>query len=252
MSLIDKIDINNVPNHVAIIMDGNGRWAKQRGLDRKEGHKKGVDSVRQVVEAAAQAGVKWLTIYAFSTENWLRPSDEVDALMELMVFAIANETSQLIKNGVSLRFIGDVDRLPKNTKDSIARSTEATKDGQNLNLVVAISYSSRWELSEITKSMCKDVKNGLLAVDDISDETIDEYISKMSVPNVDLLIRTGGDLRISNFLLWQAAYAELYFTDCYWPDFGDQQFYESIIDFQKKERRFGKTSEQIKLETDIE
>ncbi len=252
MPLIDKINTNNVPNHVAIIMDGNGRWAKQRGLDRSEGHRKGVDSVREVVEAAAKVGVKWLTIYAFSTENWLRPNDEVDALMELMVLAVANETPSLKKNGVALRIIGDVSRLPEKTQNSINSCMEATKDGQNLNLVVAISYSSRWELTEITKAMCNDVKSGSLSIDSISDETIDNYITKMSVPDVDLLIRTGGELRISNFLLWQAAYAELYFTSCFWPDFGQNDFFESIIDYQKKERRFGKTSDQLKIETELE
>lgn len=252
MPLIDKIDTNNVPNHVAIIMDGNGRWAKHRGLDRSEGHRKGVDSVREVVEAAAKAKVKWLTIYAFSTENWMRPDDEVDALMELMVMAVASETPQLVRQGVRLTMIGDTNRLPKDTQDSIKRCMDATKDGENLNLVVAISYSSRWELSEITKAICSDVEKGIISVDNIDDKTISNYLTKRSVPDVDLLIRTGGEVRISNFLLWQAAYAELCFTECLWPDFGQDEFFESIIEFQKKERRFGKTSEQLELETDLE
>lgn len=252
MSLIDKIDINKVPSHVAIIMDGNGRWAKQRGLDRSEGHRKGVDSVRSVVESAVKANVKWLTIYAFSTENWLRPDDEVNAIMELMVLAVANETPDLIKNGVRLKFIGDIDRLPINTKASIAESVEKTKNGSNLTLVVAISYSSRWELTEVTKTISADIKSGSLDESDICESLIDKYIKEISVPEVDLLIRTGGDIRISNFLLWQVAYAELFFTPRFWPDFGQEHFYEAIIDYQKKERRFGKTSEQLEIDTDLE
>lgn len=249
MHLIDKIDKNNIPNHVAIIMDGNGRWAKQKGLERSEGHRKGVDSVRSVVEAAVKANVKWLTIYAFSTENWLRPCEEVNAIMELMVLAVANETPELIKNGVRLKFIGDIDRLPAATRESVYNSTEKTKNCANLNLVVAISYSSRWELTKVVNTIVSDVKNTLLTEEEITEELIEKYIEKISVPEVDLLIRTGGDIRISNFLLWQAAYAELYFTNVFWPDFGEQQFFEAIIDYQQKERRFGKTSEQIELES---
>lgn len=249
MHLIDKIDKNNTPSHVAIIMDGNGRWAKQKGLERSEGHRKGVDSVRSVVEAAVKANVKWLTIYAFSTENWLRPCEEVNAIMELMVLAVANETPELIKNGVRLKFIGDIDRLPAATRESVYNSTEKTKNGANLNLVVAISYSSRWELTKVVNTIVSDVKNTLLTEEEITEELIEKYIEKISVPEVDLLIRTGGDIRISNFLLWQAAYAELYFTNVFWPDFGEQQFFEAIIDYQQKERRFGKTSEQIELES---
>ena len=252
MSLIDKIDVSNVPNHVAIIMDGNGRWAKQRGLERSEGHRKGVDSVRSVVEAAVKSKVKWLTIYAFSTENWLRPDDEVNAIMELMVLAVANETPALKRNGVRLRFIGDIERLPLKTRNSIDESVEATKEGKNLTLSVAISYSSRWELTEVSKSISADVKSGAIDGADICESLIDKYIKEISVPDVDLLIRTGGDIRISNFLLWQVAYAELFFTDVFWPDFTHSQFYEAIIDYQRKERRFGKTSEQIGLEIDLE
>lgn len=247
MSLIDKIDINRVPNHVAIIMDGNGRWAKQRGLDRVEGHRKGVDSVRDVVEAAVAANIKWLTLYAFSTENWQRPNEEVVALMSLMVKAIANETESLKKNGVKLKFIGDIDRLPQETQDSVYASTEETANGNKLTLAVAISYSSRWEIANVTKTICSDINNGVINEDDINEDIVGTYINKFSVPDVDLLIRSGGDIRISNFLLWQAAYAELYFTQIFWPDFDGDELLKAIIEFQKKERRFGKTSEQLDL-----
>lgn len=247
MSLIDKIDINRVPNHVAIIMDGNGRWAKQRGLDRVEGHRKGVDSVRDVVEAAVEANIKWLTLYAFSTENWQRPNEEVVALMSLMVKAIANETESLKKNGVKLKFIGDIDRLPQETQDSVYASTEETANGNKLTLAVAISYSSRWEIANVTKTICSDINNGVINEDDINEDIVGTYINKFSVPDVDLLIRSGGDIRISNFLLWQAAYAELYFTQIFWPDFDGDELLKAIIEFQKKERRFGKTSEQLDL-----
>lgn len=247
MSLIDKIDINRVPNHVAIIMDGNGRWAKQRGLDRVEGHRKGVDSVRDVVEAAVAANIKWLTLYAFSTENWQRPNEEVMALMSLMVKAIANETESLKKNGVKLKFIGDIDRLPQETQDSVYASTEETANGNKLTLAVAISYSSRWEIANVAKTICSDINNGVINEDDINEDIVGTYINKFSVPDVDLLIRSGGDIRISNFLLWQAAYAELYFTQIFWPDFDGDELLKAIIEFQKKERRFGKTSEQLDL-----
>ncbi len=245
MSLIGKIDKNNIPNHVAIIMDGNGRWAKERGLERSDGHRKGVDSVREVVEAAVKANVKWLTIYAFSTENWFRPDDEINTLMELMVYAIVKETPDLIKNGVRLKFIGDIDRLPENTRKSIKDGMEQTSQCSNITLAVAISYSSRWELSEATRLICEDVKKGVLTESDIDENVLNKYIGNMGVPDVDLLVRTGGDVRISNFLLWQSAYAELYFTNTYWPDFGTEQLFESIIYYQTKERRFGQTSEQL-------
>lgn len=249
MSLIDRIDIKNVPNHVAIIMDGNGRWAKQRGLERVEGHRKGVDSVREVVEAAAKANVKWLTIYAFSTENWQRPDDEVLSLMELMVKAIANETPNLKQKGVRLKFIGDIERLPQETRESIRISTNDTKDGNTMTLVVAISYSSRWEITEAIKIICSDVKSSLIDKYDITEDVVDRYMKSDGVPDVDLLIRSGGDIRISNFLLWQSAYAELYFTKVFWPDYGEEELYEAILEYQKKERRFGKVSEQLDIDS---
>lgn len=245
MSLLDKIDKNNVPQHIAIIMDGNGRWALQRGLDRTEGHAKGVESVRKVVEAATVVGVEYLTVYAFSTENWLRPEEEVDALMDLMVVAIVRETEDLVKNGVSLQFIGDMQRLSSKTRGAVDEAVANTAGGEKMTLVVALSYSSRWELTHATKRIAMDVIDGVLTVEDVSEQTIEDYLETKGMPELDLLIRTGGDIRISNFLLWQAAYAELYFTDVFWPDFGAEQLYAAIVDYQKKERRFGKTSEQL-------
>lgn len=248
MSLLDNINVNNIPNHVAIIMDGNGRWAKQRGFERTEGHVRGVQSVKDVVKAAVEVGVKYLTVYAFSTENWLRPQEEVDVLMDLMVQAVAAETDDLIANGVSLRYIGDIERLPQKTRNAIKQSEKETSGGENLTLVVAMSYSSRWEITEAIKKISRDINKGDLVEDDITEKTIEQYLTTQGFPELDLLIRTGGDVRISNFLLWQVAYSELIFTDVFWPDFGKENFYEAIIDFQKKERRFGKTSEQIEKE----
>lgn len=248
MSLFDEIDKENIPQHVAIIMDGNGRWAKSRGLERTEGHREGIETLRKVVEAAAKTEVKYLTIYAFSTENWLRPEDEVNALMDLMVQAIAKETNELIKNGVRLRCIGDIQRLPQRTRDALHRCIERTSDGKSLTVVIALSYSSRWELTEAAKSIASDVKKGILDENSITEEILSDYLTTKEMPDLDLLIRTGGEIRISNFLLWQAAYAELYFTDTFWPAFSQENFYAAILDFQKKERRFGKISEQIEKE----
>ncbi len=248
MSLLDNINVSNIPNHVAIIMDGNGRWAKQRGLERTEGHVRGVQSVKDVVKAAVEVGVKYLTVYAFSTENWLRPQEEVDVLMDLMVQAVAAETDDLTANGVRLRYIGDIERLPQKTRNAIKQSEKETSGGENLTLVVAMSYSSRWEITEAIKKISRDINKGDLVEDDITEKTIEQYLTTQGFPELDLLIRTGGDVRISNFLLWQVAYSELIFTDVFWPDFGKENFYEAIIDFQKKERRFGKTSEQIEKE----
>lgn len=245
MSLLDKIDKKRTPQHIAIIMDGNGRWAKSRGLERFEGHKKGVEAVRRVVEAAANTGVVCLTLYAFSTENWRRPDDEVSSLMNLMVHAISQETPELIKNGIRLQSIGDTDRLPEETRQALINCIDATSDGKNLTLVIALSYSSRWELTEATKKIAQEVKNGTMDENDITEETIDKCLTTKSLPELDLLIRTGGEERISNFLLWQAAYAELYFTDVFWPDFGAEELYKAVLDFQNRERRFGKTTEQL-------
>ena len=241
-SLIDKIDKNRLPVHVAVIMDGNGRWAKQRGLDRSEGHVEGVNTVRRITEIASEVGVKYLTLYTFSTENWNRPKDEVDALMNLIVVAIERETPDLIKNNVRLSMIGDSSRMPEFAVNRLNACIKDTSHCNGLNLVLALSYSSRQELVSAVKSIAEQAKNGTLSIDDINEEA-SLYTSNM--PDPDLLIRTAGDLRISNYLLWQIAYAELYFTDKFWPDFSKDDFCQAIIDFQSRERRFGKTSEQI-------
>lgn len=245
MSLLDKIDKERVPAHIAVIMDGNGRWAKAKGLDRAEGHKEGVAAVSRVVEAAMRASVKYLTVYAFSTENWNRPVEEVDSLMELMVYAIVKETPNLLKNGIRLECIGDTDRLPEKTRKALEECKEKTASGDKFTLVAALSYSSRWEIAKAAKQIAIDVKNSSLNENNINEETICRYLVTSNLPDPDLLIRTGGEQRISNFLLWQAAYAEFYFTDTYWPDFGEENLYEAILDFQQRERRFGKISEQI-------
>lgn len=247
MSLIDKIDKERIPAHVAIIMDGNGRWAKARGLERAEGHKEGVISVRKVVEAATKASVKYLTLYTFSTENWNRPDEEINALMDLMVYAIAKETEDLVKNGVRLKSIGDTERLPQKTRSALHECIDITSQGENLTLVLALSYSSKWEITRAARNIAIDVKNGILNESDINEETIENYLTTSNLPDPDLLIRTGGEQRISNFLLWQTAYSELYFTDTFWPDFREEELYKAIIDYQQRERRFGKTSEQILL-----
>ncbi len=248
MSLLKKINSKRVPSHIAIIMDGNGRWAKERGLARSRGHQEGVVAVRKIVEAAIHANIDFLTIYAFSTENWKRPDEEVDALMDLMVHAIVKETPDLIKQGVRLLTIGDYERLPDKTKVALKECMEQTKEGKAITLVLALSYSSKWEITNALKILIDDVRSNKLSCDNLNEELISDYLSTKGIPDPDLLIRTGGEKRISNFLLWQLAYAELYFTDTYWPDFNDEHLYKAIYDFQCRERRFGKTSEQIKAD----
>ncbi|MDR0864725.1 MAG: isoprenyl transferase [Candidatus Symbiothrix sp.] len=243
----EQIDLTRLPRHIAIIMDGNGRWAKQNGMDRYMGHQEGVVSVRKVVEAAGDIGIKYLTVYTFSTENWNRPQEEVDALMALMVTAIQRETPDLMKNNVRLQVIGDVHRLPQVTKDNLNECIETTSHNTGLTLVLALSYSSRWEITEAAKTIARKVKEGSLEIENITEEVISKHLSTQNIPDPDLLIRTGGEYRISNYLLWQLAYAELYFTSVYWPEFREENLYEAILDFQKRERRFGKTGEQIKL-----
>ncbi|HBX45932.1 isoprenyl transferase [Limibacterium fermenti] len=246
MSLLGKIDKARIPEHITIIMDGNGRWAKARGLERVEGHKQGITALREVVEAASKVSVKYLTVYAFSTENWDRPSEEVDALMELIVYAVAKETPSLIENGVRVASIGDLSRLPVKTRQSLQDCMDKTAPGNGLTLVLALSYSSRWELTEAARAIARDVKNGLLSQESITEKQLSRYLTTYTLPDPDLLIRTGGEKRISNFLLWQLAYSELYFTDTFWPDFGEEELYAAIFDYQQRERRFGKTSEQVK------
>jgi len=247
MSLKETIDLERLPRHVAIIMDGNGRWAKLHGMDRYMGHKEGVVSVRKISEAAGRLGIDYLTLYTFSTENWNRPKEEIDALMDLMITAIQNEAKDLMTNNVRLKVIGNLDRLPPATCKSLIDTIEMTTVNTGLNLTLALSYSSRWEITEAAKKVAAAVKNGALNIDQINEETIAEHLATHNTPDPDLLIRTGGEQRISNYLLWQLAYAELYFTDVYWPAFREEDLYAAIIDYQQRERRFGKTGEQIQV-----
>ena len=242
-----KEDILNgsIPQHVAVIMDGNGRWAKQNNMPRLYGHRNGIKAVRQITEAAAECGVKYLTLYAFSTENWNRPAEEVKGLMQLLVSAIENETQTLMKNNVRLLTIGNTAQLPADVAQRLNECIRRTASNTGLTLVLALSYSSRWELQEAIRSIAAEVADGRLNMDNINDQTIAEHLTTRGIPDPDLLIRTSGETRISNFLLWQIAYTELYFTPTLWPDFGKADFYEAVVDFQKRERRFGKTSEQV-------
>lgn len=243
MSFLDKINKEGLPKHIAIIMDGNGRWAKERNQDRTFGHKEGVTSVRRIIECSARLQIDYITLYAFSTENWNRPDDEVQALMALMVQAVVRETPDLLKNNIRLKAIGDLERLPQDTRDALFQCIQDTSVSTGLTLILALSYSSRWEITEAVRNISK--KYDGKSTDSITEETVSSYLSTKDYPDPDLLIRTGGEKRISNFLLWQVAYAELYFTDTLWPDFRDESLYEAIVDYQKRERRFGKTSEQI-------
>ena len=235
----------DVPRHVAIIMDGNGRWAKARGLERTEGHVRGVDTVRLITEAASEAGVGYLTLYAFSTENWNRPLAEVDALMHLIVIAIERETPDLIKNNVRLTTIGDFNRMPEEARRRLDRCIADTSHCSGMTLVLALSYSSRWEITEAARALAREAAEGKLDPTDIDADIVGRHLSTADIPDPDLLIRTGGDSRISNFLLWQIAYAELYFTDKFWPDFSKDDFRRAIKEYQSRERRYGLTSEQI-------
>jgi undecaprenyl diphosphate synthase len=235
-----------IPMHIAIIMDGNGRWAKRRGLPRVAGHREGVKSVRDVVEACAQLGVKYLTLFAFSTENWRRPKEEIDTLMKLLIKTLRSETEKLHKNDIKLMAIGDIDSLPKEVRQELKEAMEKTKNNKRMVLNLALSYSGRWEIIEAVKEIARDVKKGKVKIEEIDDKLFSNYLKTAGIPDPDLLIRTSGELRISNFLLWQIAYTELYITDCLWPDFRRKHLYEAIRDYQRRERRFGMTSEQIK------
>lgn len=245
MDLKQSIDKNNVPGHVAIIMDGNGRWAKQQGEDRIFGHHEGVNSVREIVEACGEIGVKFVTLYAFSTENWNRPKEEVDALMELLVATISLETPNLNKKGVKLEVIGDIESLPKSCQDELQESINTTAANNTVTLILALSYSSKWEITNAVKEISKLVEKGELKSSEITARHIEKYLNTNKWPDPELMIRTSGEHRISNFLLWQLAYAEFYFTDTLWPDFRKQDFFKAILSYQNRERRFGKTSEQI-------
>ena len=239
----------NIPSHIAIIMDGNGRWAKRRGLPRIAGHNEGVESVRDTVEACGQLGVGYLTLYAFSTENWKRPQDEVSMLMRLLMRALRDETDKLYQNNVRVHAIGEISALPQPVQDELFDAIEKTKENTGLNLYLALSYSGRWDLTSAMKRIAADVKRGAVAPDDIDEKTISDYLSTKNVPDPDLLIRTSGELRISNFLLWQLAYSEIFISDNYWPDFRRSQLYDAITEYQRRERRFGLVSEQIQTKT---
>jgi undecaprenyl diphosphate synthase len=245
MDLKHSIDKNNVPRHIAIIMDGNGRWAKKQGEDRIFGHHEGVNSVREIVEACGEIGVKYLTLYAFSTENWNRPKEEVDALMELLVSSISMETPNLLKKGVRLQVIGDIASLPASCQKELQESINATANNTTVTLILALSYSSKWEITNAVKEIAREIEEGKLKAKDISTKHIDAHLNTRNYPEPELMIRTSGEHRISNFLLWQLAYAEFYFTDTLWPDFRKQDFYKAILSYQNRERRFGKTSEQV-------
>lgn len=243
MSYRDQIDPNRIPQHIAIIMDGNGRWAKQQGKERCFGHQAGAETVHVIAEEAARLGIGYLTLYTFSTENWNRPAEEVTALMTLLFDSIEEET--FMKNNIRFRVIGDIDKLPIKVQERLNQCIAHTAANSGMCLVLALSYSSRWELTEATRQIAEKVAQGLLKPEAISDQLITEHLTTAFMPDPDLLIRTGGELRLSNYLLWQAAYAELYFCDTFWPDFREEELCRAICDYQQRERRFGKTSEQI-------
>lgn len=244
MSIKSKIQKDKLPEHVAIIMDGNGRWAKKLGNIRLFGHNAGVKSVREVTEASAELGIKYLTLYAFSTENWNRPKAEVQGLMTLLAKTLAEELETFARNNVRLRIIGG-EGLPDNVRNALLQAEKNTADNTGLTLVLALSYSSRWELTKAVADIAQKVEQGVMKADEINQETISQHLSTNFMPDPELLIRTSGEYRISNFLLWQIAYSELYFTDVLWPDFKKEHFYEALVDYQNRERRFGKTSEQV-------
>ena len=245
MSIKEKLNKQNIPEHVAIIMDGNGRWAKQKGGTRLLGHKNGANSVNDVVEAAVEIGVKNLTLYAFSTENWNRPKLEIEGLMSLLINTIDTKLEKLIKHNVRLQTIGSIESLPKNVQKSLTQAIKKSESNTGTKLVLALSYSSKWEITNAVKEIAKKIQQGELNPETIDDNTINQHLATFGTPDPDLLIRTSGEMRISNFLLWQIAYTELYFTPKLWPDFTKEDFYEAIYDFQQRERRFGKTGEQV-------
>jgi len=244
MSIKETLN-KNIPEHIAIIMDGNGRWAKQKGGSRLLGHKRGANSVNEVVEAAVEVGVKYLTLYAFSTENWSRPKLEIDGLMSLLINTIETRLDKLIKYNVKLLTIGSTESLPKNVQKALLEAIKKSEKNTGTTLILALSYSSKWEITKAVKEIAQKVKNGEINPESIDDNTINNHLSTFGVPDPELLIRTSGEMRISNFLLWQIAYSELYFTPKLWPDFSKEDFYEAIYNYQHRERRFGKTGEQV-------
>ena len=243
MDYIELIDRNNIPQHIAIIMDGNGRWAKQRGLDRSQGHQAGAATVRNLVEHALKLGVKYLTLYTFSTENWNRPMAEVAALMALLFESIEEEI--FVKNNVAFRIIGDLEKLPENVRERLNACVERTAKNDSMSLVLALSYSSKWEITEAVRSIASKVKTGELALDEIDDKLISNELTTTFMPDPDLLIRTGKEQRLSNFLLWQVAYSEFYFTEVLWPDFTKEELYKAVYEYQQRQRRYGLTGEQV-------
>ena len=247
MSLIEKIDKNRLPRHVAIIMDGNGRWAKAKGKDRSFGHQEGVVSVRKIMDAVTQLGLKYLTLYTFSTENWNRPEEEVQALMSLLVSAIHRETPDMMKKNVRLTAIGDLSRLREDAYNTLQECIDTTSANTATTHVLALSYSSRWEITRAARQLAQEVLEQKINPNDITEAMVSDHVTTKIIPDPDLLIRTGGEKRISNFLLWQLSYAEFFFTDVFWPDFREEELYEAILYYQQRERRFGKTSEQLIL-----
>lgn len=241
----EKIDLNKIPSHVAVIMDGNGRWAKQRGATRLFGHRNAIKAVREVTEGCAELGVNHLTLYAFSTENWKRPKIEVEGLMALLISTIKKEVSTLMENNIRLQPIGDISHLPGEAQKNLTEAIAETESNDGMVLSLALNYSGRWEISKAVNEMVTEIKDGKIDINTINEEQVSGYINEHTAPNVELMIRTSGEHRISNFLLWQAAYAELYFTEKLWPDFRKKDLHEAIIDFQNRERRYGKTSEQL-------
>ncbi|MEZ5072771.1 MAG: isoprenyl transferase [Bacteroidales bacterium] len=249
MSLKEQINRNLLPRHIAMIMDGNGRWARKKGGERLFGHRNGVESVRQVVEAAGELGVEYLTLYAFSTENWKRPKTEIDGLMGLLSHTIAKETSKLNENNVRLLVVGNIADLPGSVQKRLAQAVDLTSKNTGLKLVLGLSYSGRWEITDAVKRMCRDASTGKLDPDKVDSCLLESYLATAFMPDPELLIRTSGERRISNFLLWQLAYTELYFTPVLWPDYRKEHFYEAIIDYQRRERRFGMVDEKPRAET---
>lgn len=252
MSLINEIDRTKLPKHIAVIMDGNGRWARERGKDRTLGHQKGVDTVHDISTFCSNLGIKYLTLYTFSTENWNRPQYEVDALMHLIVTTIEREVPFCLRENVSINVIGDLTRVPQWAAERLLRSVQETAHCTGMTLTIAVSYSSRWEITHATKAIATKVSNGTLKLNDINEDTISQHLATANMPDPDLMIRTAGDLRISNFLLWQLAYSELYFTPVYWPEFNAEGMCEAIIQYQSRQRRYGKTGDQIINEQNIQ
>jgi undecaprenyl diphosphate synthase len=246
--LTSRLNMTRMPRHVAIIMDGNGRWARERMKGRSEGHAEGVNSVHNITKYASDLGIGYLTLYAFSTENWNRPAPEVETLMYLIGWAIRKETPELVANNVHINLLGEIDRLPEEVRRDLEAGREATAHCTGLNLNLCLSYSSRWELTRAMRMIAEEAARGEISADMVNEETVSSHLSTAGIPDPDLLIRTGGEQRISNFLLWQIAYSELYFTPVLWPDFGHEAFLEALVDYQGRERRFGKTSDQVKEE----